>query len=607
MELQQVSFFAELKRRNVFRVGIAYVIVGWLLAQVSEIAFDAFDAPAWVLKSVLFVLVLGLPLALFFAWAFEVTPEGIKLEKNVDRSQSITTQTGRKLDFIIIGVLVIAVGFLLIDKFLLTAPPIDSEEIIATESQSIAVLPFVNMSDDNDYFADGLSEELLNLLAKIPDLKVAGRTSSFAFKGRNEDLREIGDALGVTKVLEGSVRRSGDRLRVTAQLINVADGFHIWSETYDREMADIFDIQDSVANAITGALKLHLIQGADRPTDDVDAYAYYVEALSLQNAESTINLAAAQALLDRAISRDSNFAKAYELKAVFFWFEAAWTLDAPAAQLKAYDAAKKALDLDPTLPVARTFATTANPDNWSWFEEIAALEELAHEEPGFVMAINALQYDLLLTGYFNEAIAYADKYVELEPLSTTGYWRKGEALLAAGRREEAYEAWEKAIDMGDTYSMYEMAADLLISGQDEAAIAMIERVYVATGENPAEARPFVENVRNPDNGKAYLDAHIEQEIARATNVDELRRPYFWYLYFGFIDDYWNAIEVLSDTDAAWTNADTLEHQGLMHFDSGYRQSPRYLDYVKSNGVTELWEQRGPPDHCNKGTGNWMCE
>jgi hypothetical protein len=202
-----MSFFAELKRRNVVRVGIAYVIIGWLLAQVAELAFDAFGSPDWVLKSVLVVLLLGLPLVLFIAWAFEITPEGVKLEKNVDRSQSITAQTGRKIDFIIIGVLVVAVGFLLVDKFLLTEDVAPVGEIIATESQSIAVLPFVNMSEDNDHFADGLSEELLNLLAKIPDLKVAGRTSSFAFKGINRDLREVGDALNVTKVLEGSVRR----------------------------------------------------------------------------------------------------------------------------------------------------------------------------------------------------------------------------------------------------------------------------------------------------------------------------------------------------------------------------------------------------------------
>jgi len=197
MKNQEMSLFAELKRRNVVRVGIAYVVIGWMLAQVAEFVVENFGAPDWVLKTFVVFLILGLPLVLFVAWAFEITPEGVKREKDVDRSQSITAQTGRKIDFIIIGVLVVAVGFLLLDKFYLVEISAPFDEIVATESQSIAVLPFVNMSGDDDYFSDGLSEELLNLLAKIPDLKVAGRTSSFTFKGMNRDLREIGDALNV--------------------------------------------------------------------------------------------------------------------------------------------------------------------------------------------------------------------------------------------------------------------------------------------------------------------------------------------------------------------------------------------------------------------------
>jgi hypothetical protein len=201
-----MSFIAELKRRNVVRVGIAYGVIGWVLAQIAEFAFDNFGAPDWVLKSFVALLLLGLPVALIFAWAFEMTPEGLKRERDVNRSQSITAQTGRKLNTLIISVLIIAVGILVWDKF---TGGQAGKEIAATAEQSIAVLPFTNMSDDSDHFADGLTEELLNLLAQNRDLKVAGRTSSFAFKGRNEDLREIGDALGVSKVLEGSVRRSG--------------------------------------------------------------------------------------------------------------------------------------------------------------------------------------------------------------------------------------------------------------------------------------------------------------------------------------------------------------------------------------------------------------
>jgi TolB-like protein len=202
---------------------------------------------------------------MFFAWAFELTPEGLKKEKHVDRSESVTQVTGRKLDFIIIGVLAAALIFYATKDYMQvpeTAPASEAtQEIVATDTQkSIAVLPFVNMSSDpeQEYFSDGLSEEILNLLAKVPDLKVIARTSSFAFKGKNEDLRNIGRALDVKTVLEGSVRKSGDRVRITAQLIDVSNGAHLWSETYDRTLTDIFAVQDSVASEILDALQIHV-------------------------------------------------------------------------------------------------------------------------------------------------------------------------------------------------------------------------------------------------------------------------------------------------------------------------------------------------------------
>jgi TolB-like protein len=257
-----MSLFAELKRRNVFRVAVAYAVVAWLLAQVADVAFDNFGAPDWVPKSVLFVLILGFPLAVFFAWAFELTPEGVKREKDVDRSQSITNTTGRKLDRLIIVVLVTAVGFLLVDKFVLQPAP---ETTVAAEvpgevEKSVAVLPFVAMSSgpDDEYFADGITEEILNSLAQLPDLLVTARTSAFAFKGMDVPIPEIAAQLGVANVVEGSVRRSGDRLRITAQLIRAEDGFHLWSETYDRSAADSFGVQDEIAEKIAGALDVVL-------------------------------------------------------------------------------------------------------------------------------------------------------------------------------------------------------------------------------------------------------------------------------------------------------------------------------------------------------------
>ncbi|HKX56675.1 MAG TPA: hypothetical protein VJN01_11250, partial [Xanthomonadales bacterium] len=202
------GLFGELKRRNVFKVGAAYVVMAWLIAQGVDVFLENFGAPEWVIKTVLLLLIAGLPVALFFAWAFELTPEGLKKEKDVDRSQSITHETGRKLDYIIIGVLLVALGWFAWDKF---RPADDAQPgetaAVAEVEKSIAVLPFVNMSDDtsNEYFSDGISEEILNALAKVPELQVAGRTSSFAFKGQNQDLRKVGEALGVAHILEGSV------------------------------------------------------------------------------------------------------------------------------------------------------------------------------------------------------------------------------------------------------------------------------------------------------------------------------------------------------------------------------------------------------------------
>jgi TolB-like protein len=244
-----MGLLSELRRRNVFRVAIAYAVATWLLIEISATTFPILRLPEWTATLVTVLLIIGFLPAQIFAWAFELTPEGLKKEQEVDRSESITHITGRKLDFIIISVLAIALVVFAVDKFVLApdiAPAPDSaQKIVATEAQqSIAVLPFVNMSPDpeQEYFSDGLSEEILNLLAKVPDLKVIGRTSSFSFKGKNEDLRVIGQTLGVRSLLEGSVRKSGDEVRITAQLIDVSDGSHIWSETYNRTLTDIFAV-----------------------------------------------------------------------------------------------------------------------------------------------------------------------------------------------------------------------------------------------------------------------------------------------------------------------------------------------------------------------------
>jgi adenylate cyclase len=256
------GLFQELKRRNVFRVAIAYVAVAWLVLQVADIVFENIGTPDWVMQTLMFLLAIGFPLATLFSWAYEMTPEGLKKERDVDRSQSITQETGQRLNRLISVVLLLAVGFLLVDRFVMQPAPevVVVEEVGGDIEKSVAVLPFVAMSSgpDDEYFADGITEEILNSLAQVPDLLVTARTSAFAFKGLDVPIPEIAAKLGVANVVEGSVRRSGDRLRVTAQLIRAVDGFHLWSETYDRSAADSFGVQDEIAEKVAGALNVVL-------------------------------------------------------------------------------------------------------------------------------------------------------------------------------------------------------------------------------------------------------------------------------------------------------------------------------------------------------------
>lgn len=301
------GLISELRRRNVFRVGAAYGVVAWLLVEVSDTVFPRLGLPDWTVTLVIVLLILGFPLALFLAWAYELTPAGIRKTAEVHPVESITHVTGRKLDFVIIGVLALVLGWFVWDKFM--AEPVPPTEQVAREA-SIAVLPFVNLSSDpeQEYFSDGLSEEILNLLAGIGELKVTGRTSSFSFKGKDIPLPEIGRTLGVAHILEGSVRKSGDQLRITAQLIKADDGFHLWSESYDRRLEDVFAVQDEIAGAIAKSLQVTLIGQAS--IGDLAAYDLYLQARTLIYGRTVSGLKQARALIDQALALDPDYAPA---------------------------------------------------------------------------------------------------------------------------------------------------------------------------------------------------------------------------------------------------------------------------------------------------------
>ena len=319
-----MGFLAELKRRNVFRVGIAYLVLGWVVVQVTDTVSSALSLPEWTLSLVIWLGVIGFPFALLFAWAFELTAEGLKREHEVDRSQSITHHTGRKVDFAIIGLLLFAVVFLVVDRYTGQVTPVTEPLAIAVVPievtpeaaqtkvyDSIAVLPFTNMSNDpeQEFFGDGISEDIITALSKISALMVIARNSTFIYKGKAVDIKQVGREQGVRYVLEGSVRKAGNRMRITAQLIDAATGHHLWAEHYDRDLEDIFALQDEITQKVVVALEVQLVAGEQARlfsggTDNLEAWECARRGWGLLGAYRAEDLPEVKRLLQRAIDLD---------------------------------------------------------------------------------------------------------------------------------------------------------------------------------------------------------------------------------------------------------------------------------------------------------------
>jgi TolB-like protein/Tfp pilus assembly protein PilF len=349
------GFFGELKRRNVYKVAIAYAIVAWLLIQAASILFPTFEAPPWMMKIFVILIILGFPIALIFAWAFELTPEGLKRTEDVDVSESMTRRTGRKLDFLIIGVLLVVIAVLVFQRLHPTGPSRAS----SVSQKSVAVLPFENRSEDkaNAYFADGIQDEILTRLSKIADLKVISRTSTQHYKSAPKNLPEIARQLGVAHIVEGSVQKSGDSVRVNVQLIKAANDSHLWADTFDRKLTDIFSVESEVAKAIADQLRAKLTGQeeqviAAKPTDNVEAYDAYLRGLTYALKPSTpATTLAAQKYFKEAVRLDPKFALAW---AILSSTEARGYLQQflqPTVALReeARQAAETALNLQPNL------------------------------------------------------------------------------------------------------------------------------------------------------------------------------------------------------------------------------------------------------------------
>ena len=421
-----MSLFNELKRRNVFRAGIAYVVSAWLLMQVADIMLDAFELPEMAMRLIIVMLAIGLPVVLAAAWAYELTPDGIMREKEVDRSQSIAPQTGKKLNNLIFSVMALAIAYFAYDKFM---PSQSIGEALGEatswsasgpgqEHPTIAVLPFVNMSSDpeQEYFSDGISEEILNVLAQVRGLRVAGRTSSFAFKGRNEDLRQIGDTLGVEHILEGSVRRSGDQVRITAQLIQVKDGFHLWSETFDRQFIDIFAIQDEISAAILQQLKAQLLDGDSIAVSRTDTAAFdlYLQARLRMRERTENSLLTAVETLDKAIAADPSFAPAWAQRGIASIFLSKGpgfygSIPAEQATSEGKRYLDEALHLNPKLAEAMAgmglyyFARNDSEESISYLKRALAIN------PSLIDALNWLNVGYMALGQIRDSLAVSEE------------------------------------------------------------------------------------------------------------------------------------------------------------------------------------------------------
>ncbi len=596
-----MSFFDELKRRNVFRVGIAYLIGAWLLLQIADVVLNNIAAPGWVFKAIMLLVGIGLPIALFFAWAFEMTPEGVKRESEIDRNQSITRTTGRKLDRSIIVVLVIALGYFIWQSQVpdntvaatQAEPSISENASIATPVQepSIAVLPFVNMSADpeQEFFSDGISEEILNVLVRVEGLKVASRTSSFTYKGKDLNIPEIAKQLKVGNIVEGSVRKSGNRVRITAQLINTDDDRHLWSDTFDRELTDIFAIQDEIARAIVNALKQELNVGleavkVETVTQNLDAYELYLKARGLFIARQDLDVA--NQLFQRAIELDPEFAQAWEGLAASQQVSTEWLFgDGIDHQQLAIQAAEKAIALDANLSMpygvlGLAKSKQASPDYIASREN---LDMAIANDPKNTSAWlwSGLFYKAL--GFPGKAISDLNHCLEIDPAYLNCEQHLAQAYLINGDKERAMQHLVKTVDANFHSCDWAFIPLLTQSGNHLLALYMANSM---TGDTYAPVIDYITALENPAaNHSAQL---LRFEHWAEKNNDNLI-------------DYPGILIALKAYDH-FVGPDVPSTSTTLPFlwqveATEFRHTDYFKQMVRNNNMLLYWQSAGFPDQC----------
>ena len=452
--MNEPNFFAELKRRNVYKVAVAYGVVAWLLMQVASQIFPFFDIPNWVVRLVVLLLIIGFPVALIIAWAFEVTSEGIKRTEAADaagqRSRGVAW-----IYVVLIGV-ALSVGLFFVGRYTAGhATPRPSEAATPIPEKSIAVLPLVNESGDpkDEYFSDGLSEELIAALAQISGLKVIGRSSSFRFKDRKEAPKTIGEKLGVSTLLDGTVRKQGDRVRIVAALVNATDGIQLWTRTFDRELKDIFAVQEEIATAVAESLKVTLLGSQDRPAQrgaasNVEAHNAYLQGHFHFQRRNLEDYRKAVGYFDQAIRLDPDYALAYTERSEAWSFIGDLTGQHESAWSNARSDAEKAVAIAPSLAEARAaLGWVRFFIDWKFAEGITELKRAKELSPANPTANDLLARAILYLGRLDEAERQARHAVELDPLSVIAQGNLARVLFFAGKLDEADAAARKAAEL----------------------------------------------------------------------------------------------------------------------------------------------------------------
>ncbi|MFZ1217874.1 MAG: tetratricopeptide repeat protein [Chthoniobacterales bacterium] len=484
------NFFAELKRRNVVRMAGLYLVGAWLLTQVASTVLPMFGAPDWLPRITVILLAIGFIPALIFSWVFELTPEGLKRDAEVLPGQSIAPQTARRMDRMIIAVLVVALGYFAVDKFVL-APrrsPTPGELSSTASSKSIAVLPFENLSSDkeNAYFADGIQDEILTRLSKIAALKVISRTSTQHFKSTPENLPEIARQLGVAYVLEGSIQRSGDQVRITVQLINALNDSHLWAEVYDRKLTDIFAVESEIARTVAETLKAKLTGGAEqvlasKPTENPEAHQLYLKGRYFWNRRTEENIQTALGYFQQAIEKDPSYALAYAGLADCYALMPVYGKNPPREDIhRAIAAARRALELDDSLAEAHTSLGNAFVDDLQFAPAEVEFKRALELNPSYATGHQWFGECLQTQGRFDEAVAQLKKAQELDPLSLIINTVYASTLGSAGHLDEAVQQIHRTLEMDPSFGvgLFILGEVLEMRGQFPEAATAYEKGLV---------------------------------------------------------------------------------------------------------------------------------